>query len=197
MDQVLALSAELRAAGTPARAISEKAYLKSALEHYGAAVPAVRSIAKAFVRAHPDLDHDHLMALATALWATPVHENRMVAVELLTLRPDLLGSGDIDLLEQFLRHARTWAFVDPLSGAVVGHLVEADPALGSVLDRWAVDPDFWIRRSALLALLGPLQRGAGDFERFGRYADAMLGEREFFIRKAIGWVLRETGKPRG
>ena len=53
-----------------------------------------------------------------------------------------------------------------------------------------------MRRSALLALLLPLRRGDGDFERFSRYADAMLEEREFFIRKAIGWVLRDTSKRR-
>lgn len=39
-------------------------------------------------------------------------------------------------------------------------------------------------------------RGEGDFERFAKYADAMLGDKEFFIRKAIGWVLRETAKKR-
>jgi 3-methyladenine DNA glycosylase AlkD len=45
-------------------------------------------------------------------------------------------------------------------------------------------------------LLVPLRRGAGDSERFGRYADAMLDEREPFIGKAIGWVLRDTAKRR-
>ena len=48
----------------------------------------------------------------------------------------------------------------------------------------------------MLALLRPVRRGDGDFERFSRYADAMLDEKEFFIRKAIGWVLRETSKKR-
>ena len=48
----------------------------------------------------------------------------------------------------------------------------------------------------MLALLVPLRQGGGDFDRFGRYADAMLNEREFFIRKAIGWVLRDTGRKR-
>ena len=47
----------------------------------------------------------------------------------------------------------------------------------------------------MLALLRPLRRGRGDFPRFARYADRMLEDREFFIRKSIGWVLRETGKP--
>ena len=45
-------------------------------------------------------------------------------------------------------------------------------------------------------MLPGLRRGEGDWERFAAYADSMLEEREFFIRKAIGWVLRETGKRR-
>lgn len=65
-----------------------------------------------------------------------------------------------------------------------------------MLDRWAGDPDFWVRRAALLAHLEPLRRGGGDFDRFDGYADAMLGEREFFIQKAIGWVLRDTARKR-
>jgi 3-methyladenine DNA glycosylase AlkD len=85
--------------------------------------------------------------------------------------------------------------VDNLAASVAGHMVERFPReLAPVLDRWAKDGDFWLRRSALLALLLPLRRGAGDFDRFGRYADGMLEEKEFFIRKAIGWVLREAGK---
>ena len=59
-----------------------------------------------------------------------------------------------------------------------------------------MDEDFWVRRSAMLALLIPLRQGEGDFDRFGRYADGMLDEKEFFIRKAIGWVLREVSKKR-
>jgi 3-methyladenine DNA glycosylase AlkD len=65
-----------------------------------------------------------------------------------------------------------------------------------VLDRWAGDDDFWIRRSSLLAHLLALRGGEGDFERFAGYADGMLAEKEFFIRKAIGWVLRDTARKR-
>ena len=79
-----------------------------------------------------------------------------------------------------------------LAGGLVGRF----PELTSTLDRWAMDGDFWVRRSAMLALLIPLRQGEGDFDRFGRYADGMLEEKEFFIRKAIGWVLREVSKKR-
>ena len=61
------------------------------------------------------------------------------------------------------------------------------------MDRWATDGDFWVRRSSLLAELRPIRAGA-PLDRFLARADPMLGEREFFIRKVIGWVLREAGK---
>ncbi|MGD9704308.1 MAG: DNA alkylation repair protein [Acidimicrobiia bacterium] len=193
---VTEIEADLRARGVPERAASEKAYLKSELEHYGASMPAIRAVAKSVRQRHPDLDHDDLVALVEALWAAPVHEHRMVTVELLDLYSDRLGPDDMALLERLLRASRTWALVDGLAASVVGTVVERHPASAVVLDRWATDDDFWIRRSALLALLVPLRRGEGDFERFTRYADAMLEEKEFFIRKAIGWVLRDTARKR-
>jgi 3-methyladenine DNA glycosylase AlkD len=114
---------------------------------------------------------------------------------MLTDRRELLEASDMDFVERLLRESGTWALVDGLAADVAGSLVARFPALGSTLDRWAADEDFWIRRSSLLALLVPLRHGdPGQFERFGRYADQMLDEREFFIRKAIGWVLRETSK---
>ena len=123
-------------------------------------------------------------------------ERRMIAVLLLEAFEPLLRPADMKLLERLVRESKTWAFVDELAIAIVGPLVERSPALLRVLDRWATDDDFWLRRCAMLALLRPLRRGEGDFARFTRYAEAMLNDREFFIRKAIGWVLRETAKKR-
>jgi 3-methyladenine DNA glycosylase AlkD len=48
----------------------------------------------------------------------------------------------------------------------------------------------------MLSLLPAIRRGGGDFSRFARFASPLVGEKEFFIRKAIGWVLRETSKKR-
>ena len=191
-----AIDAELQARGDPDRAVRERAYLKSSLQHYGASVPAVRAVAKETARRHRELTHDELAELVAVLWAEPVHERRAVCVELLDAYADRLDPGDIALVERLLRESRTWALVDSLAATVVGRLVERFPELGATLDRWATDDDFWVRRSALLALLVPLRRGGGDFARFGRYAEAMLDEREFFIRKAIGWVLRDTARKR-
>lgn len=190
------IDTDLQTAGSAQRAEKEQAYLKSAVRHYGASMPAIRAAAKDCARRCPGMTHEQLVALVEVLWAEPVHERRMASVELLDLYGDRLGPADIVLLERLLRDSRTWALVDALSASVVGPLVEHYPEAAAVLDRWATDDDFWIRRSALLALLVPLRQGGGDFDRFGRYADAMLDEREFFVRKAIGWVLRDTGRKR-
>ncbi|SDC02165.1 3-methyladenine DNA glycosylase AlkD [Raineyella antarctica] len=189
------IDAGLRAKARPERAAGEKAYLKSDLEHYGVSMPVIRSTVREVV-GRDGLAHDELVALVEALWEVPVHERRAAAVEALVAYRGVLGAGDIDLLERLLRASRTWALVDALAASVVGPLVEREPSLGATLDRWAADEDFWIRRSALLSLLLALRRGDGDFDRFARYADAMLEEKEFFIRKAIGWVLRDTGRKR-
>jgi len=155
----------------------------------------MRQTVRALKRQHPGLDRAGLIALVTILWKRPVFERRMVAVLLLEAFQPLLRSADMRLLERLIRESKTWAFVDELATAIVGPLVERSPKVLGVIDRWAADEDFWLRRSAMLALLRPLRRGGGDFPRFARYADRMLEEREFFIRKSIGWVLRETGKP--
>lgn len=189
------IESSLRQVSDPDRAVQEKRYLKSSLRHLGVTVPAIRRTAKEFLSQREDLTREELVDLVERLWGEPVHERRMVAVELLDLRQPLLRADDIGLIERLIRESGTWALVDGLAASVAGPLVERFPELGRVLDRWARDDDFWLRRSAILAL-GPLRAGDGDFARFGRYADEMLDEREFFVRKAIGWVLRETAKKR-
>jgi 3-methyladenine DNA glycosylase AlkD len=190
----LALAAALRAVGTAERAAQEKRYLKSELEFYGVSVPEMRRVVTGAVRGYPALDGAGMVAWAVALWAEPVHERRMAAVEILTLAAPRLLAGDLAVVERLVRESGTWALVDGLSCNVAGQIALRDPESWPVIDRWAVDTDFWVRRSALLALLLGIRRGRPDLARFTRYAEPMLAEREFFIRKAIGWVLREISK---
>lgn len=193
-SEVRTIETALRALGTPERAEGEKGYLKSDLDFLGVTIPNLRKALFAWLKEHPDLDRFGLLRLVTDLWATRVHELRVFGVELLRARASLLRSEDADLLEDLLRRSNSWAYVDAIAASLMGPLVARDPRLNRRLDRWAKDDNFWLRRSALLALLLPLRQGAGDWPRFIRYADAMLEEKEFFIRKAIGWVLREVSK---
>jgi len=190
------IEAALRAHADPVRARGARAYLKSDWEFIGVATPVFRRALKAELAAIAPLNRAALLSAVSALWANDVFELRAAAVELLDMHGALLLPADLSLVERLIRESHTWALVDTLSARVAGSLVERHPTLARKLDRWARDPDFWVRRAAILSLLVPLRRGGGDFDRFGRYADAMLDEREFFIRKAIGWVLREVSKKR-
>lgn len=190
-----ALAEQLGSLGTTERAVGQAAYLKSTDHHVGVTVPDVRRVAKAWLRtARPT--HEQLLALADALWehrtgGRPVYECRLLAVELLAGSPRLLTAADLQFIEGRLRECGTWALVDPLAGWVVGRIVETEPVQAlPVLDRWVGDTDFWVRRSAVLALSRSLAAGR-ERERFYGYCERLLPETEFFIRKVLGWMLRE------
>ena len=87
--------------------------------------------------------------------------------------------------------------MDWLCTKVAAPLVESEPEMAAaVLESWSRDQDFWVRRASMLAQLPALRAGGGDFELFASFASRMVGEKEFFIRKAIGWVLRDVSKKR-
>jgi 3-methyladenine DNA glycosylase AlkD len=186
-----AIETELERAGTPERAAGEKAYLKSDMDFLGATLADIRRVAR---QAAKGSDREGVVRLVEELWSAPTFERRMAAALILDLHAGDLRSEDLSLIERLIRESRTWALVDVLSGDVVGEM-GLHLRIRRTLDRWARDGDFWVRRSSLLAELKPLKLGA-PFEPFARRADAMLEETEFFIRKAIGWVLRETSKKR-
>jgi len=191
-----AVDRELQELGTPERAEKERSYLKSSLRFHGAALPQIHGVATATWREHGGLDHETMIRTADLLWVTGAFECRMAAEDLLDMGSAMLTTADVPFLERLLRDSGTWALVDGLAAGPVGELDRRPPGIGPTIERWASDDDFWIRRSALLAHLGSLRRGEGDLARFLRLADGMLDETEFFIRKAIGWVLRETARKR-
>jgi 3-methyladenine DNA glycosylase AlkD len=159
----------------------------------GATLADIRRVARNAAK-DPGWGRDDVVGLVEELWSVPTFERRMAAALILDLRAGELRSADLSSIERLIRESRTWALVDVLSGDVVGSM-NLRLRIRRTLDRWSRDDDFWVRRSSLLAELKPLKHGA-PFEPFARRADAMLDETEFFIRKAIGWVLRETSKQR-
>ena len=178
----------------PERAVQASRYLKSDLDFLGVRVPGIRAVVTEAARSRPGLGRDEALAWARALWRAPVHERRIAAIEVLHRHVRLLRPADLADVEAWVREAHGWAYVDPLAGDIAGPIALRHPQAWPLIDPWAADADFWVRRSALLTLLPGIRRGGLDRERFERYATPMLAETEFFIRKAIGWVLRETSK---
>jgi len=189
------LHARLREQGSADRADGERRYLRSELTHLGVPLPVLRRIAQQLLR-EQQLALPQRLLLVEELWRAPVYELRQAAVQVLVGSSEELDVSHLSLVERLVRQSRTWALVDPLATTVTGSILRRHTEAHPVLDRWIADPDFWVRRAALLAHLGPLRAEPGPetFAPFAAHADRTLDEREFFIRKAIGWVLREAGK---
>ncbi|MCP4675055.1 MAG: DNA alkylation repair protein [Deltaproteobacteria bacterium] len=196
MKQIEIFKKAFRAEGTKKRAEKEKAYLKSNLNFHGVTVPFIRKTGKAFYREHKDLSHDELINLVEELWATDFHDLHTLGIVLLQSYADKLEADDIAMVENLIRKSNTWDHVDGLSAWIAGSLVTRYKSARRVLTRWSKDDNFWIRRASMLAQLAELREGKGDFNLFAKFASSMIEEKEFFIRKAIGWVLREVSKKR-
>ena len=186
----------LRRAGSAARAKGEKAYLKSDLRFWGTSQDSIRAAVRDYCEAHPDLTRADLRVIAETLYATDVHELRAAAIGVLEHDRETLDDRDIPWLIALVRKSKSWAYVDWIAPKVIGDVIARDPRARKRLSVWAKDGDFWVRRTALLAEHDALRAGGGDFALWSRLAASLLEEREFFIRKAIGWVLREVSKKR-
>jgi 3-methyladenine DNA glycosylase AlkD len=183
--------------GTAARATYDQQYHKSEFAHMGVPVPDLRKVTKTLYKeiGGRRATHGDVMALTAELWDSDVYERRLGAVQILELGVGLLTAADLTDVTLMLKDAPMWALVDPLSADVAGRVALRDrEGTSRCLDLWADDGDFWLRRASLLALLPGVKTGNPDLVRFTRYADPMLEEKEFFIRKAIGWVLREIAR---
>nr|WP_241732319.1 DNA alkylation repair protein [Galbitalea soli] len=123
------------------------------LAFYGCSVGAIRGTIRDLGRRHPALTHDAITALASELWAVPVYERRLAAVVLLQRHVRSLGVFDLTRIEGFVRASGLAALVDPLAVDVVAPLLhgldESERMRArTVLDRWAVSDDRWLRRAA-------------------------------------------------
>ena len=186
----------LRTRGSAERAAGTKAYLKSDLVFWGADLPTIREAVSELCRANPDLPARDLRSLAEALYVSNVHELRAAAIGVLERERGALGEDDLPWLIGLIRLSKTWAYVDWIAPKVIGDIIARYPRSKRALRTWAKDDDFWVRRTALLAEHDALRAGGGDFALWSEIAESMIDEREFFIRKAIGWVLREVSKKR-
>ena len=131
--------------GTEERAAGMKAYLKSDLDFFGVSVPEVRAAIKRAYRENRDLGREDLLRVSLECFDSSYFEMQLFGVLLLERYSPLLEPEDLRHIERLVRRCETWALVDPLSKPGAS-LVDRDMAgLGTILDRWSVDENFWLR----------------------------------------------------
>jgi len=171
-----------------------KAYLLNQFEFLGLAAPVRRAAVKEIGKVKWQSSAD-LLAAAELLWQKPEREYRYTAVDLLRKQSALLSVNDLPALQALLLRDPWWETVDGLSAVIadVMHaVVQQQPNAAIAMDVWLKHPSHWVRRSAMLHQLG--WRLDTDTTRLFGYATQLADEKEFFIRKAIGWALRDYAR---
>ena len=193
-----ALLAEFGKVADPARALQQQAYMKSTMPYLGVTMPLLRSAAKAVYKAHTIDEPDTWRNTAIAIWRKAKYrEERYAAIMLVSLGPyrKWLTPDVLPMLEEFIVTGAWWDFVDGIATGLFGHLLANYPeTLNSLLWAWANDENIWRRRTAILAQLKFKTRT--DEALLFHAIEASMDEKEFFLRKAIGWALREYSKSR-
>jgi 3-methyladenine DNA glycosylase AlkD len=189
-ELIATIRSGLAAAADPVRGAGSQAYLKSEMPSLGVRVPEVRRIVKAAAADLPPASLAELQAAVLDLWRGAAwREERYAAIDLTGLR---LAAGQLSMLplyEELIRTGAWWDLVDGVSHRLCALLQAHRTELAAVLRGWSTDPDFWIRRAAITAQLGA--KSATDPALLADVIEANLSDPEFFIRKAIGWALRD------
>ena len=189
------LKAALEAVAEPSRAAPMQAYMRDQFVFLGVAAPQRRLAAKALLAGLKGIGADALLEHAQRLWQQPQREYQHVALDMLALHRRQLGIEHIPALLALARQRAWWDSVDGMAG-LVGDVLRAEQQRGgdghAHMDGALRHADFWLRRIAMLHQLG--WRGDTDAAWLFDAALALAHEDEFFIRKAIGWALRDYAR---
>jgi 3-methyladenine DNA glycosylase AlkD len=176
-------------AADPERVGAMRAYLRDQFPFLGIPTPRRRALSREVLAGQPRPGEDDLRAVALGCWALPEREYQYFAVDWLTRHASVCLPGFLDIARTLVTELSWWDTVDGLASHVVGTIVVAHPATVSTMDSWVGAENLWLVRTALLHQLTYKERT--DAVRLFRYCLAQAGHRDFFIRKAIGWALRQ------
>lgn len=185
---------ELQRLADPERAPQMQAYMKSAMPYYGVPVPVVRTTVRRLLREFPETfaTWRAWQVVIRRLFDQASRREERYAALAVAGAPGF-GSYQSERSLPLYRHlvveGAWWDIVDEVSHRV-GDVLQTERATTTALMReWAVDQDLWLRRCSIICQLG--HREATDLGLLTFTIDANLEDRRFYIRKAIGWALRE------
>ncbi|WP_327247564.1 DNA alkylation repair protein [Streptomyces sp. NBC_01320] len=179
-------------AADPGRAASAAAYMKHVAPFLGITAPQRRALSRTVLDGTGRPDEADCAAVALRCWELPEREYQYFAADYLRRHAPRCSPGFLPVVRHLVSTVPWWDTVDVLAADVAGPLVAAGPELKAVMDEWIEDDNLWIARTALLHQLR--YRDATDAERLFGYCLRRADHPDFFIRKAIGWCLREYAK---
>lgn len=166
------------------------AYMRHQFRFLGVKAPAQKAVFRAaLAEAGPPADDADVVAAVDALWARPGREHRYVACRLAVRHAAKASPDLLDHVARWITDAPWWDTCDLLARGGAGEIVRRHPAQRSTMDRWLGGDDLWLTRAAIIHMGG--WKEAMDREWVFAACLARAEHPDFFVRKAIGWILRD------
>ncbi|HEU5107263.1 MAG TPA: DNA alkylation repair protein [Micromonosporaceae bacterium] len=186
------LVTEYGAAADPERAAPMVAYMRDQFPFLGITSVPRRALSRRVLAGLPPPDEADLVDAALACWRLPEREYQLFACDWLVRHAKVLGPGFLPTLRTLVTTKPWWDTVDALASGVGGVIVARHPAARSTMDEWLAGDEMWLIRVALLHQLN--FREATDAAWLFAACAARADHKDFFIRKAIGWALRQYAR---
>jgi len=181
---------ELNDRAHPRKAVEMAAYMKTSMPFYGVPKPAREQIYREFKTRFAISNRKDYERAVLSLWALPHREEKYFALDVARTWRDFIVPDSMPLYRRLIEEGAWWDFVDEVAAHLVGTvLLHNRKEIAPLMDQWIDDADMWIRRAAIISQLKHKDRT--DHVRLFRYSLAQAAEKDFFIRKAIGWALRQ------
>ena len=177
----------------PAKAKAMKAYMRDQFEFYGIPAPKRKEIARIYLLKENRPSSEDLEIIINELWKAPQREVQFIAIELVDKYKKDLTEDHFELLERMITNKSWWDTVDYIAATLVGNLYKRFPEEGKkYIEKWRKSGNFWLVRTCIIFQLK--YRDEVDEDLLFSLIRENSSDKEFFIRKAIGWSLRQYGK---
>ena len=193
---VTAVRDALASGGDPEKAAQQQRYMKSELPYRGYAAPELKALLRPLLASYEPTDRATWEATVRALWDEATHrEERYAAIAVARHRGARawLAPESVPLFRHLVVTGAWWDLVDETAQHLVRPaLVAHREAMTAVLWDWATDDDLWVRRTAVICQVG--LRADTDLDLLVHAIDANVDDPTFWLRKAIGWALRDYAR---
>ena len=191
-DRLGALEAEFDEARDLERAVDMARYMKDRFAFYGIAAGPRRSLQRKAFRGAPKPTQQDLVRVTDACWRKKQRELQYFGADYVRQHIGVCDESFLEQLRKLISTKSWWDTVDLLAAHGVGSLALRYPSIRHEMNLWINADDIWIARTALLYQLGYKQ--GTDADQLFELCERRAADPEFFIRKAIGWALREYSK---
>lgn len=192
-DFVKLIVAEFKKHADPVNAQGQKAYMRNQFEYFGIKSPIRKEIQRPFLRKQALPSKKELPDIVKELWNLQQRELQYFAMELVSKYNRYFEEDDMALFEWMITHKSWWDTVDFIAPHLMGDYFKIFPEKrDEIVKRWINSGNIWLMRSSILFQLKYNDNLDTDFLTF--VINSVYGSKEFFINKAIGWILRQYSK---